>query len=220
MASGVGILGSHYFKHHILLNYKLSQAWEPHTKNHKKYFQSENQRIAKGAGGKGPRQKTSKIVKKCQKVFRQFSRRAKNVKNRQKVSKSFSTICDSFRATPFFRPGPFCNPLRKGNSQRDSQKSGVLLFSEQLSEVHLSPKPCAILEATLRATPGVGGMLQKRGVISAHLQKRGGLWAPQGLQPLVFLVDLLNVIAMKLVVLPFDHDKLGLALHVLAVLSR
>ena len=32
-----------------------------------------SQRIAKGAGGKGPRQKTSKIVKKCQKVFRHFS---------------------------------------------------------------------------------------------------------------------------------------------------
>ena len=63
-----------------------------------------NQRIAKGAGGKGPRQKTSKIVKKCQKVFRQFSRRAKNVKNRQKVSKSFSTLFDNFRAAPFFRP--------------------------------------------------------------------------------------------------------------------
>ena len=64
----------------------------------------ENQRIAKGAGGKGPRQKTSKIVKKCQKVFRQFSRRAKNVKNRQKVSKSFSTLFDTFRAAPSFRP--------------------------------------------------------------------------------------------------------------------
>ena len=60
----------------------------------------------KGAGGQGPRQKTSKIVKKCQKVFRHFSRRAKNVKNRQKVSKSFSTLFDNFRAAPFFRP-PF-----------------------------------------------------------------------------------------------------------------
>ena len=32
-----------------------------------------NQRLAKGAGGKGPRQKTSKIVKKCQNYFRHFS---------------------------------------------------------------------------------------------------------------------------------------------------
>ena len=47
---------------------------------------------------------TSKIVKKCQKYFRHFSRRAKNVKNRQKVSKSFSTLFDNFRAAPFFRP--------------------------------------------------------------------------------------------------------------------
>ena len=64
----------------------------------------DSQRIAKGAGGKGPRQKTSKSVKKCQKVFRHFSRRAKKVKNRQKVSKSFSTLFDKFRAAPFFRP--------------------------------------------------------------------------------------------------------------------
>ena len=41
------------------------------------------QRIAKGAGGKGPLQKTSKIVKKFFDTFRHFSRRAKNVKNRQ-----------------------------------------------------------------------------------------------------------------------------------------
>ena len=65
------------------------------------------QRIAKGAGGKGPRQNTSKSSKSVEKffdTFRQFSRRAKNVKNRQKVSKSLSTLFDNFRAAPFFRP--------------------------------------------------------------------------------------------------------------------
>ena len=62
------------------------------------------QRIAKGAGRKGPCQKKSKIVKKRQTVFRHFSRRAKSVKNRQKVSKIFSTLFDSFRAAPVFRP--------------------------------------------------------------------------------------------------------------------
>ena len=62
------------------------------------------QRIAKGAGGKGPRQKLSKSVKKLFDTFRQFSRRAKSVKNRQKVSKSFPTLFDNFRAAPFFRP--------------------------------------------------------------------------------------------------------------------
>ena len=65
-------------------------------------------RIAKGAGGKGPRQKTPKIVKKCQKVFRHFStifvQGKKNVKNRQKASKRFSTLFDNLRAAPFFRP--------------------------------------------------------------------------------------------------------------------
>ena len=65
---------------------------------------AQNQRIAKGAGGKGPRQKSSKSVKKFFDTFRQFSRRAKNVKNRQKASKSFSTLFDNFRAAPFFRP--------------------------------------------------------------------------------------------------------------------
>ena len=66
------------------------------------------QRIAKGAGGKGPRQKTSKIVKKCQKVFRHFSTIFAQGKKRQKIvkkrQKSFSTLFDNFRAAPFFRP--------------------------------------------------------------------------------------------------------------------
>ena len=67
-------------------------------------FRAEIQRIAKGAGGKGPRQKTSKIVKKRQKVFRHFSTIFAQGKKRQKVSKSFSTLFDNFRAAPFFRP--------------------------------------------------------------------------------------------------------------------
>ena len=64
------------------------------------------QRIAKGAGGKGPRQKTSKSVKKFFETFRQFLRSAKkkNVENRQKASKGFSTLFDNFRAAPFYRP--------------------------------------------------------------------------------------------------------------------
>ena len=64
------------------------------------------QRTAKAASGKGPRQKTPKIGKKCQtcfETFRHFSRRAKNVNNRQEVSKIFSTIFDNFRAAPVFR---------------------------------------------------------------------------------------------------------------------
>ena len=64
------------------------------------------QRIAEGAGGKGPRQKASNIVKKFQKffdTFRQFSRRAKIVKKHQKVFRHFSTI---FALGTFF-PAPF-----------------------------------------------------------------------------------------------------------------
>ena len=52
----------------------------------------------------GATPESSKSVKKCFDTFRQFSRRAKNVKNRQKASKSFSTLFDNFRAAPFFRP--------------------------------------------------------------------------------------------------------------------
>ena len=70
--------------------------------------------LQKGPAERGhvkKRQKSSKSVKKFFDTFRQFSRRAKNVKNRQKVSKSFSTIF----ARHLFS-GPFCNPLRHSPS--------------------------------------------------------------------------------------------------------
>ena len=57
-----------------------------------------------GGRKKGAARKLSKSVKIFFDTFRQFSRRAKNVKNRQKVSQSFSTLFDNFRAAPFFRP--------------------------------------------------------------------------------------------------------------------
>ena len=67
------------------------------------------QRIAKGAGGKGPRQKTSKIAKKCQKVFRHFSTIFTQGKKRQKSSKNVKNNFDTFRqfsrGTSF--PAPF-----------------------------------------------------------------------------------------------------------------
>ena len=47
---------------------------------------------AKRASGKGPRQRSSKSVKNVFDTFRQLSRRAKNVKTRQKVSNIFSTL--------------------------------------------------------------------------------------------------------------------------------
>ena len=68
-----------------------------------------HQRTAKGASEKGPRQKTSKIVKKCQKYFRHFSTFFAQVKNRQKSSKSVKNMFDIFwqfsRGTSF--PAPF-----------------------------------------------------------------------------------------------------------------
>ena len=67
---------------------------------------------AKGASGKGLRQKTSKIVKKCQNYFRHFStfsRRAKIVKKRQKYFRHFLTI---FARHQF--SGPFWGALTLG----------------------------------------------------------------------------------------------------------
>ena len=48
---------------------------------------------------KGATSKTSKIVKKCQKVLRQFSRRAKNVKKFFDTFRQFS--CGTFFPAPF-----------------------------------------------------------------------------------------------------------------------
>ena len=126
-----------------------------------------HQRIAKGAGGKGS---TSKIVKKCQTVFRHFStifaQGKKNVKYRQKASKSFSTLFDNFRAAPFFRPllggsdfmiGKFLNfprfsptlprePLKKlGNSHslRELSDPGDALRDSQTSRTSHACCPCS-----------------------------------------------------------------------------
>ena len=68
---------------------------------------------AKGASGKGPRQKKSKIVKKCQKYFRQFSTffaQGKNVKNRQKCQKYFRHFSTIFARHQF--SGPFWGALK------------------------------------------------------------------------------------------------------------
>ena len=54
------------------------------------------QRTAKGASGKGSRQKTSKFVKKCQNYFRQFSTFFAQGKTIQKSSKSVKNIFDIF----------------------------------------------------------------------------------------------------------------------------
>ena len=61
------------------------------------------------AGGKGPRQKTSKIAKKCQKVFRHFSTIFARCKKRQKSSKSVKKFFDTFRqfSRGTFFPAPF-----------------------------------------------------------------------------------------------------------------
>ena len=65
-----------------------------------------HQRIAKGAGGKGPRQKTSKIVKKCQKVFRHFSTIFAQGKKTSKIVKKCQKVFRQFSRGTFF-PAPF-----------------------------------------------------------------------------------------------------------------
>ena len=72
------------------------------------------QRIARGAGGKGPRQKTSKIAKKCRKVFRHFSTIFARGKKRQKSSKNVKKFFDTFRQ--FSRRAPFFRPLLGGSN--------------------------------------------------------------------------------------------------------
>ena len=65
-----------------------------------------SQWTAEGASGKGPRQKNQNR-QKVSNYFRHFSTffaQGKKVKNRQKVSKIFSTLFDNFRAAPVFRP--------------------------------------------------------------------------------------------------------------------
>ena len=68
-----------------------------------------NQWTAKGASRKGPRQKTSKIVEKCQEYFRHFSTFFAQGKNRQKVSKYFRHVLTIFARHPF--SGPFWGAL-------------------------------------------------------------------------------------------------------------
>ena len=77
------------------------------------------QQTAKGASGKGPRQKTSKIVKKCQEYFRHFSTffaQGKTVKKCQKYFRHFLTI---FARHPF--SGPFWGALKLGVIRADAQ---------------------------------------------------------------------------------------------------
>ena len=74
-----------------------------------------NQQIAKVSGGKGPRQKTSKIVKKCQKVFRHFSTIFAQGKQTQKSSKSVKKFFDTFR---HFSRGTIFRPLLGGSDTK------------------------------------------------------------------------------------------------------
>ena len=62
--------------------------------------------LQKGAGGKGPRQKT---LKKCQKVFRHFSTIFAQGKKRQKSSKSVKTFFRHF--STFFARRHFSGPF-------------------------------------------------------------------------------------------------------------
>ena len=90
-------------------------------------LQLSSQRIAKRAGGTGPRQKTSKIVKKCQKVFRHFSTIFAQGKKRQKSPKSVKNIFDIFRL--FSRRAPFFRPFLGGSEVRAPSCAGAMKAS-------------------------------------------------------------------------------------------
>ena len=90
------------------------------------------QRIAKGAGGKGPCQKTSKIVKKCQKVFRHFSTIFAQGKKRQKSSNSVTKFFDTFRqfSRGTFFPAPFAiRWLCRQKNERSCDRDGLTIFA-------------------------------------------------------------------------------------------
>ena len=60
-----------------------------HQKLRKIVLGNSSQRTAKGASGKGPHQKTPKIVRKCQKYFRHFCAEQKTTKIVKKCQRSF-----------------------------------------------------------------------------------------------------------------------------------
>ena len=104
-----------------------------------RFLQGEGQQIAKGAVGKGPRQKTSKIVKKCQKVFRHFSTIFAQGKKRQKSSKSARNIFDTYRQ--FSRGSEKASPRTHDQRMHDSggiQYTHELLFSNYLGDYSCS----------------------------------------------------------------------------------
>ena len=106
-------------------------------KDHTSRATSIFQWTAKGASGKGPRQKTSQIVKKCQKYFRHFSTFFAQGKKRQKSSKSVKNF-DNFRVAPVFRPllGGSESSLRQDVLEKRAPSSRVLRCgSGPLSEV-------------------------------------------------------------------------------------
>ena len=70
----------------------------------------------KRAGGKGPRQKTSKIVKERQKVFRHFSTIFAQGKKRQKSPKSVKKFFDAFGQ---FSRGTIVPALLGGSDNRN-----------------------------------------------------------------------------------------------------
>ena len=83
----------------------VAEIQNPEPRNASK--KPKNQWIAKGAGGKRPRQKTSKIVKKCQQFFRHFS----TIFARHHFS---GPLLGALKKSPPRRPTP--------NSKKNSQK--------------------------------------------------------------------------------------------------
>ena len=118
-----------------------------------------NSRLQKGPAERGhvkKRQKSSKSVKKFFGTFRQFSCRAKNVKNRQKVSKSFSTI---------FARLHFSGPFWGGSDRNVSKELPQGLQEEEAWGSH--PKACkmsirmCLLSLRLKQPPTPLAMLRR-----------------------------------------------------------
>ena len=99
----------------------------------------------KGPAERGHVKKRQKSSKKCRKYFRHFSTffaQGKKNKNRQKVSKLFSTLFDNLRAAPVFRP--------------------LLGRSEQRSDIWNCRSPLKLAKANRAGLEGVRLMAQTR----------------------------------------------------------
>ena len=143
------------------------------------FHDAQNQRTAKGASRKGPRQKTSKIVKKCQKYFRHFSTffaQGEKRQNRQEVSRIFSTFSknDFVTISAWHRfSGTFWRALTKPATQNPGNFQHLEPYGAQCLKNF--PDPRSAIRKILRMSSVLSSMVHN------IPQESPAIWAPQSL---------------------------------------